>query len=72
MSASKVSALLKIMASCEACSALGVQTDRRLSDEGRVALALAALRMFAVRFLDAPDAEGRARLQEVLRILGEP
>jgi hypothetical protein len=72
VSGSKVSALLKIMASCEACSGLDVPTDRRLTDEGRVALALAALRMFAVRFLDAPDAEGRARLQEVLRVLGEP
>jgi hypothetical protein len=72
MSRSKVSALLKIMASCEACSGIEAQTDKRLTDEGRVALALAALRMFAVRFLDAPDDEGRARLQEVLRVLGEP
>jgi hypothetical protein len=71
VSGSKVSALLKIMASCEACGA-EVPTDKRLTDEGRVALVLAALRMFAVRFLDAPDAEGRARLQEVLRVLGEP
>jgi hypothetical protein len=72
MSAAKMSALLKIMASCEACSGLDVKADKRLTDEGRVALVLAALRMFAVRFLDAPDAEGRARLHEVLRVLGEP
>jgi hypothetical protein len=37
MSASKVSALLKIMASCEACAGLDVPTDKRLTDEGRVA-----------------------------------
>jgi hypothetical protein len=35
-------------------------------------LVLAALHRFGERFLDAPDADGRARLQEVLRVLGEP
>jgi hypothetical protein len=72
MSAAKVSALLKIMASCEACSGLDVPTDKRLTDEGRIALVLAALHCFGERFLADPDAEGRARLQEVLGVLGEP
>jgi hypothetical protein len=68
MSAAKMSALLKVIA----VAASSVPTGGKLTDEGRIALVLAALHRFGERFLDAPDAEGRARLQEVLRVLGEP
>jgi hypothetical protein len=68
MSTAKMSALLKIIA----MGASSVPTDGKLTDEGRIAFVLAALHRFGERFLDAPDAEGRARLQEILRVLGEP
>jgi hypothetical protein len=68
MSGSKMSALLKVIT----IGASSVPTDGKLTDEGRIALVLAALHRFGERFLDAPDADGRARLQEVLRVLGEP
>jgi hypothetical protein len=63
-----MSALLKAIA----MGASAVPTRGKLTDEGRIALVQAALHRFGERFLDAPDAEGRARLQEVLRVLGEP
>jgi hypothetical protein len=68
MSAAKMRALLKVVA----VAASSVPTGGKLTDEGRIALVLSALHRFGERFLDAPDAEGRARLQEVLRVLGEP
>jgi hypothetical protein len=41
-------------------------SEGNLTDEGRVAMVLAALHNFAEDFLDAPDAEGRARLMQML------
>jgi hypothetical protein len=43
--------------------------EGNLTDEGRVAMVLAALHSFAEDFFDAPNSEGRARLMQMLVLL---
>jgi hypothetical protein len=50
-------------------AANAVPTGGPLTDLGHIALVLAALHSFSKEFLEHPDSEGRARLQEVLRLL---